>query len=46
MWEKITGKPPSEKVQVVSLYAGLAVIGFVFIATFYFDVMREISKIF
>ncbi len=45
-WEKITGKPPSEKVQVVSLYAGLAVIGFVFIATFYFDVMREISKIF
>ena len=45
-WEKITGSPPSEKVQVYSLYAGLAVIGFVFIATFYFDVMREISRFF
>jgi regulator of sigma E protease len=45
-WEKITGKPPSEKVQVWSLYAGLAIIGFVFIATFYFDVMREIGRIF
>jgi len=45
-WEKLTGKPPSEKVQVWSLYAGLAVIGFVFIATFYFDVMREISRFF
>jgi len=42
-WEKITGKPPSEKVQVGSLYAGLAVIGFVFLATFYFDVMRIIT---
>jgi regulator of sigma E protease len=45
-WEKITGKPPSEKVQIYSLYAGLAVIGFVFIATFYFDVLRVITRIF
>ena len=45
-WEKITGKPPSEKVQVWSLYAGLALIGFVFLATFYFDVMREIARFF
>ena len=42
-WEKITGKPPSEKVQVASLYAGLGLIGFVFLATFYFDVMRLIT---
>lgn len=45
-WEKITGKPPSEKVQIYSLYVGLAVIGTVFIATFYFDVMRLITRIF
>ncbi|MGB0767982.1 MAG: site-2 protease family protein [Phycisphaeraceae bacterium] len=45
-WEKITGSPPNEKVQAYSLYAGLLVIGFVFIATFYFDVMRELSKLF
>ncbi|MFK7787864.1 MAG: site-2 protease family protein [Phycisphaeraceae bacterium] len=45
-WEKITGKPPSEKVQVYSLYAGLMVIGFVFIATFYFDVLRLITRFF
>lgn len=45
-WEKITGKPPSEKVQVYSLYAGLLVIGFVFIATFYFDVMRIVTGLF
>jgi len=45
-WEKITGSPPSEKIQAWSLYAGLALIGFVFIATFYFDVMRELSKLF
>ena len=42
-WEKITGKPPSEKVQVASLYVGLGLIGFVFIATFYFDVMRIVT---
>lgn len=45
-WEKITGKPPSEKVQVASLYVGLGLIGFVFIATFYFDVMRLITDLF
>jgi regulator of sigma E protease len=45
-WEKITGSPPSEKVQVASLYVGLGLIGFVFIATFYFDVMRIITGIF
>ncbi|MEO0477200.1 MAG: site-2 protease family protein, partial [Planctomycetota bacterium] len=45
-WEKITGSPPSEKVQIYSLYAGLMVIGFVFIATFYFDVMRLITRVF
>jgi len=45
-WEKITGKAPSEKVQVASLYVGLGLIGFVFIATFYFDVMRIITGIF
>eukprot|EP00752_Nemacystus_decipiens_P015046 g13402.t1 len=36
-WEKVTGSPPSEKVQVGSLYVGLMLIGFVFLATFYFD---------
>ncbi|MBX2851354.1 MAG: site-2 protease family protein [Phycisphaeraceae bacterium] len=46
LWEKITGNPPSEKVQVASLYAGLGLIGFVFIATFYFDVMRIITGLF
>lgn len=46
LWEKISGKPPNEKVQAAALYAGLALIGFVFIATFYFDVMREISRFF
>ena len=45
-WEKITGSPPSEKVQTWSLYAGLMVIGFVFIATFYYDVMRLITRFF
>lgn len=45
-WEKITGKPPSEKVQVASLYVGLGLIGFVFLATFYFDVMRIITGLF
>lgn len=45
-WEKITGSPPSEKVQVASLYVGLGLIGFVFIATFYFDVMRIITGLF
>jgi len=43
IWEKISGKPPSEKVQAAAMYAGLAVIGFMFIATFYFDVMRLFS---
>lgn len=45
-WEKITGKPPSEKVQIYSLYVGLGLIGFVFLATFYFDVMRIITGLF
>ncbi len=45
-WEKITGKPPSEKIQVGSLYVGLGLIGFVFLATFYFDVMRIITGLF
>lgn len=45
-WEKITGNPPSEKVQVASLYVGLGLIGFVFIATFYFDMMRLITGLF
>ncbi|MEM6258202.1 MAG: site-2 protease family protein [Planctomycetota bacterium] len=46
IWEKVTGKPPSEKLQVASLYVGLGLIGFVFIATFYFDVMRIITGLF
>lgn len=45
-WEKITGNPPSEKVQIASLYVGLGLIGFVFIATFYFDMMRLITGLF
>jgi regulator of sigma E protease len=46
VWEKITGSPPSEKVQIGSLYVGLGLIGFVFLATFYFDVMRIITGLF
>ena len=38
--EKIKGSPPSPQVQTVALYMGLAVIGFVFITTLFYDVTR------
>ncbi len=38
--EKIKGSPPSPQVQTVALYMGLAVIGFVFLATLFYDVSR------
>ena len=38
--EKIKGSPPSPQVQTAALYMGLAVIGFVFITTLFYDVTR------
>ena len=41
--EKIKGSPPSPQVQAVAMYLGLAVIGFVFVATLFYDVTRLIG---
>lgn len=41
--EKIKGSPPSPQVQTAALYMGLAVIGFVFLATLFYDVTRLIG---
>ncbi|MEM9414844.1 MAG: site-2 protease family protein [Planctomycetota bacterium] len=41
--EKITGSPPSPKVMNVALYMGLAVIGFVFVMTLFYDVTRLVT---
>jgi len=38
--EKIKGSPPSPQVQTAALYMGLAVIGFVFVTTLFYDVTR------
>ncbi|MEM9021366.1 MAG: site-2 protease family protein [Planctomycetota bacterium] len=41
--EKIKGSPPSPQVQAACLYAGLALIGFVFVTTLFYDVTRLIG---
>lgn len=38
--EKIKGSPPSPRVQAAALYVGLGLIGFVFLATLFYDVTR------
>ncbi|MEM1212703.1 MAG: site-2 protease family protein [Planctomycetota bacterium] len=39
-YEKLRGKPASPTVQTVALFIGLALIGFVFLATFFYDLRR------
>lgn len=41
--EKIKGSPPSPQVQAASLYVGLALIGFVFVTTLFYDITRLIG---
>ncbi|MFI4861955.1 MAG: site-2 protease family protein [Phycisphaerales bacterium JB063] len=41
--EKVTGAPPSPKVMNIALYMGLAVIGFVFVMTLFYDVTRLVT---
>lgn len=41
--EKIKGSPPSVQVQAACLYVGLALIGFVFLTTLFYDVTRLIG---
>lgn len=42
--EKLKGSPVSAKVQVGATYVGLALIGFVFLATLFYDVSRIFSS--
>jgi membrane-associated protease RseP (regulator of RpoE activity) len=46
IYEKLRGRPPTEKARVVAAYVGLAVIGFLMLFVFYQDIQNYVLKMF
>jgi regulator of sigma E protease len=44
IYEKLRGRPPTEKVRIVATYIGLAVIGFLMLFVFYQDIQKIVIK--
>jgi RIP metalloprotease RseP len=46
IYEKLRGRPPTEKARVIASYVGLAVIGFLMLFVFYQDIQNYVLKMF
>jgi len=46
IYEKLRGRPPTEKARVVATYIGLAMIGFLMLFVFYQDIQKYVIKMF
>lgn len=46
IYEKLRGRPPTEKARVIATYIGLAVIGFLMLFVFYQDIQNYVLKMF
>jgi len=46
IYEKLRGRPPTEKARVIAAYVGLAVIGFLMLFVFYQDIQTYVLKMF
>lgn len=46
IYEKLRGRPPTEKARVVATYIGLAMIGFLMLFVFYQDIQNYVLKMF
>jgi regulator of sigma E protease len=46
IYEKLRGRPPTEKARVVATYIGLAMIGFLMLFVFYQDIQNYVLKLF
>jgi regulator of sigma E protease len=46
VYEKLRGRPPTEKARVIAAYVGLAVIGFLMLFVFYQDIQNYVLKMF
>jgi membrane-associated protease RseP (regulator of RpoE activity) len=46
IYEKLRGRPPTEKARIIAAYVGLAVIGFLMLFVFYQDIQNYVLKMF
>jgi membrane-associated protease RseP (regulator of RpoE activity) len=46
IYEKLRGRPPTEKARVIATYIGLAAIGFLMLFVFYQDIQKYVFKMF
>jgi membrane-associated protease RseP (regulator of RpoE activity) len=46
IYEKLRGRPPTEKVRAIATYIGLAMIGFLMLFVFYQDIQNYVLKMF
>jgi len=46
IYEKLRGRPPTEKARVIATYIGLAMIGFLMLFVFYQDIQNYVLKMF
>ncbi len=46
LYEKLRGRPPTEKARIIATYIGLAMIGFLMLFVFYQDIQNYVLKMF
>ena len=46
IYEKLRGRPPTEKARIIATYIGLATIGFLMLFVFYQDIQKYVVKMF